>query len=315
MRIRGRQFTWSAACAVAALWASLEVGGAQAQTQTPAPAQNPAQVGVSAPNPAVKSGSPACPGAAAWNERLRYVDTLMKAESYAKVKSILEPALKDCDASVRQRALHVLDAVSEEEHPASRAVELWRYLRPKFATPAQRVLDALITLVFAVVVGWLALLAARVWHRKLIVVRPLTISGDGKLDGQHFVAIAALINDKMRAFQRSGTAPAQSRGAPTMVLEDIGVTTAETAVSLAPEQTGKVVAALMKILERPRFVCSGSVHFSGHNTHIVVRLDDGGDPDRIWERSSQPGRLIEDLKDLSFYALQAAASELRKTRD
>lgn len=49
-----------------------------------------------------------CPDAATWEERFQYATDRVKLEDYDKANAILVPALRDCDAGVRRRALDIL---------------------------------------------------------------------------------------------------------------------------------------------------------------------------------------------------------------
>jgi hypothetical protein len=238
----------------------------------------------------------------------------VKSENFSKAKSVLEPALSDCDPIVRQRALVALGAISAEEEPSAWPSKMWLFMRAKLWEPFEIVVKTALGLLLAALLVWVLSLLARYPNRRKIVVHPLAVSGGGGFDGQHFVAIAAAMHHKMRALQRGAALPALSQAAPRMVMDRLTSATAEAVMAVAPDQAGKLASTLLRIFELPRYSCYGSAHFGGRAVVIVVRLERSGQIIAVWERSSSPGRLVEDLKDLSFLALQGAMAEIRSGR-
>jgi hypothetical protein len=257
----------------------------------------------------------ACPAPSIWDERFQYADELARSENFTKAKSVLEAALNDCDASVRQRALVMLAAIAAEEDPEEWRSKLWRWLRTRLSESIEiAVKGALVLFVGSVIIGLVVgavSKVARYCNRNRIIIRPLTMSGGGDFDGQHFVAIAAAMHHKMRALRRGAALPAVSRAGPRMVMERVTSAVAEAVVAAASDKAGKLGEALTRIFERPEYICYGSAHCAGRSISIVVRLERGDQIVAVWEKSSSPGRLIEDLKDLTFLVLQAAMAEIR----
>jgi hypothetical protein len=175
------------------------------------------------------------------------------------------------------------------------------------------VFKAVVIALVAIFLGWVVSVFAFFLNRRTISVRPLTVSNGDGFDGQHFVAIAIHTHHRMRGLNVSGAAlPGVSAAAPRMMMDNATSAASDVVAGLASEQAGKVMAALLSIIRRPRYICCGSIHFGVRQAHIVVRLERGDQVVEVWERSLPASRLVEDLKDLTFLALQAASSKIRK---
>jgi hypothetical protein len=255
-----------------------------------------------------------CPGPLIWDERFRYAAALAKSENFSKAKSVLEPALSDCDPVVRQRAIVMLAATAAEEDPEEWLSKLQLFVRTKLPEPVgvavKAAAGAAVGLLFAWLTVWYVSVFARYRNRKKVVVRPLIASGGGSFDGQYFVAIAAAMYHKMRALQHGAALPAMPKA--VMVMDSVASAPAEAVAAVASDEAGKLATALLRVFGEPRYICYGSAHFGGRSILIVIRLERSGRIAAVWERSSSPGRLTEDLKDLSFLALQAASADMRK---
>lgn len=249
-----------------------------------------------------------CLSSPIWNERFRYAEKLASAGKYSDEKAVLEPALSDGCPAVRYRALRALQEAIAADNPRDWISVVWRQVEPKL----NGVLAVVLWIALASILLALMGVLSRFLNRRSIAVRPLTVSNGSGFDGQHFVAIAQEMDFKLRLLQTGIEGlPSSSAAAPKMLLDS--VTLADDVLGvLADDQTGKLVAAISGILRRPRYICSGSIHFAGRCAHIVIRLQKGNKIVETWERFSQTARLIEDLKDLSYLGLEAARSELRR---
>jgi hypothetical protein len=249
-----------------------------------------------------------------WEERFQYSAGFIKSEHYDKAVPILEDALKDCASEVRHRALGMLAQINRANASRSWIEKAGRYIEASLNDEGAVIFKALLLIALALILLFAFKLLALLWNRHTIAPQPLTVGSGGGFDGEHFVAIAQQIYFEMQsAFRVDGALPAQSAAAPRMMTDAANTEAADVIGALAPtEEIGKLASAFLAILQGPRYICSGSVHISGRNTHMVIWLKRGKKLVGIWERSSQAARLIEDIEDLAFLGLQTAWDDMRE---
>jgi hypothetical protein len=293
---------------------TLAAGGCTPQAQ---PKGQAAQQSLASQPPQAPAVEVACPGPKVWFQRFIYADLLFDAGEAASARSLLEPGLSDCSAVVRREALAMLTRNAAAEQQADRpALERWAntswfYVSSKFRDVGDLAIKAVLIALLTGVLWLLLSRAGRIWHRRTIAVRPLTVSNGSGFDGQHFIAIATDLHHRMNGLRRGGVLPGQSAAGPRMMLDSATFAAGAIAESLSSEPAGKLAAALLSSFRRPCFVCSGSVHFTERRTHIIIRLERWNFVIGSWERASVTARLTEDIKDLTFLALQAARTPVR----
>jgi hypothetical protein len=244
-----------------------------------------------------------------WNERFQYAESLGNAGDLTGEKRVLEPALATDCQTIRFRALTLLKPLIRTGSAGGWPGTVWRFFEPAL-------LNLRNAIAWVVIVGSLLALAwipARYFQRRSLAVRPLLASGSSNgFDGRHFVSIAEELAQELRVLDAGPVGlPASSATVPKMLVDSI--TLPDEVLGIFPDnQAGKILTVLLGILRKPRYSCSGSVHFSGRNTHFVVRVQRGRRILDTCERSSTPARMIEDLKDLGYWAIETARTDLRR---
>jgi hypothetical protein len=259
-----------------------------------------------APAVAANPADDPCAKAAAWNERLAYAGALITAGKEDEAKTILVPALSEPCPATRVRALKLLQGALADEASVSWHRRYWTLLQPKLADYVAYPFWLAVLLLLALL-GWGG---TRWWNRRTVEVKPLAVSNGGGFEGQYFTAIAQEMGYKLRLLQAGiGKLEGTSKIEVTMLFDH--ATLVEDLVAVLPdERTGRILAAVVKFLRRPRYVCTGSAYFSGPKVYLVLRLDKGGEAIGMWERVASKASLIDDLKDLSylsFVTLNSAA--------
>lgn len=250
-----------------------------------------------------------CREYSAWIERFHYADDLARTNHLDEAREILEPGLKDHCPAIRSQALHALRSlVADDGIPKTWPIAYWKLLKPRI----EDLESVLVWLVPLLVILGLVLLVSRKSMRRSMAVQALTVSNGAGFDGHHFVAIALDTSFRAGLLGKGlGGVPASSPTAPRMILDQNTLT--EDLVGVLPDApTKRFLIAVSTILRRPRYVCSGSVHFIGRSSHIIVQLQKGGRVLGSWERFSPAPRLIEDLRDLYYLSYAATRSDLRE---
>jgi hypothetical protein len=261
-----------------------------------------------APAVAANPADDPCAKAAAWNERLDYAGALIKAGKEDEAKTILVPALSEACPATRATAFRLLQSGLADEVSVSWHRKYWTLLQPRLADYLAYPFWLAVLLLLALL-GWVG---TRWWNRRTVEVKPLAVSNGGGFEGSYFPAIAQEMGYKLRLLQTGiGKLEGSSKIEVTMLF-DHATLVEDLAAVLPDERPGHILAAVVKFLRRPRYVCTGSAYFSGPKVYLILRLDKGGEAIGMWERVASRESLIDELKDLSYLSFLTLNSVVQK---
>ncbi|HEV2186558.1 MAG TPA: hypothetical protein VGR70_05090 [Stellaceae bacterium] len=277
---------------------------------------------IALPSPPLQTTA-ARPKPETWDQRLAYGRWLEKSGDITNARTILLPALADCDLDVREQAFEIL------RYTSPRKPSLWKrffeHATSAFSDGGDIVLKGLVGALLTILTYFIVVAIRNIWNRTRLATNALEVSGDG-FSGSQFIDIIAdnyfqlreldLLQQENAELLRVGgaarniavVAPRVLLGMTSRAVDPIG----DAAEAISGETAGKVAAVFLKLIRQPCYICSGSAMLGARRSYVVVRLERRGEIIARWDCTSTPARLIPDLQTCALYMLQTTADDIAK---
>jgi len=250
-----------------------------------------------------------------WRARFDYAQKLIDAGDEAGARTVLVPALADCDGVLRNSARTTLEQTFERP-------SFWDRVLSASIDDRDIAIKAGVGLLCAVALYLIIIALRNIANRKRLGINPLTVTGEG-FSGAQFVDIVSdtffradrldgLQRDIAERFTRGTRFPHVTVGIARPRLKTPNVVDAISTVAEAISgDAGKLIAPMLKLVGQPCYACSGSLNISGGNAYLLIRLERRGRIIERWEKpDSTMNTLIGDLTDIALLILQTAAQDM-----